>query len=63
MANKMMLGCTLLEQAALFSETYLTRARKAGKRPMRIRAPKWRRQQRKPSECTVIDCRNLDIVL
>ena len=60
---KLMLGCTLLEQAAPFAETYLTRERKSGKRPLRIRTPKWRRQQRRPGEVVSIDCQNLDIVL
>lgn len=53
----------MMDKAALYAETYLNRQRESGKRPKRIRLTAWRRQQRKPGPVTVINCRNLDIVL
>lgn len=52
----------LMERAALYAETYLTRDRDT-KRPRRIRTPQWRRAQHKPSQCVTINCRILDIDL
>jgi len=60
---KLTLSCSLMEQAALYSETYLNRDRHAGKRPRRIRVATWNRRVRKPGPCQVINCQNLDIVL
>jgi len=63
MMPKLTLSCSLMEQAALYSETYLNRGRKAGKRPRRIRVATWHRKARRAGPVTRIDCQNLDIVL
>ena len=60
---KLTLSCSLMEEAALFAETYLNRDRKAGKRPRRIRVATWNRKARRPGPVTRIDCQNLDIML
>ena len=60
---KLTLSCSLMEEAALFAETYLNRDRQAGKRPRRIRVTTAQRKARKPGPCLVVDCQNLDIVL